>query len=370
MSDKKHHKIAILTFQSAYNFGAVLQAYALQEFLSSEYDETRILDYHCEKLDKSYKKPSLIDFVKKPKNSVFRLIQSVVYKKKNNKIDSFRREYFNLTRKYDANSISEANAIADVFVTGSDQVWNYMIIGDDSHFFLDFVEAGNRTCSYAASIGVNEIPQQYVNMYKEGISAINKISVREQQGIAVLNKLGISEAEVLPDPTLLLSKEQWELLSVTPKISDKYILVYKITTEDKMIDFSKMLSKKTGLKIVYIPNDLKAGVIGSTKFSVGPREWLGYIRHAEYVVTNSFHGTVFSIIFGKKFFSEIAASVNPSTSRLLTLLSLFGFQDRTIDRYSDALLTRELPTERIESICNNQRIRAQLFFDSVMNEDD
>ena len=365
--DFEYKKLAIITFHAAYNYGAVLQAYALQEYLSREYGDTRIVDYHNKDIDKSYAKPSLSDIIRNPKKSLFKLFQSILYKKKNARIVQFRKDFLKLTKRYDLNNIVDANNEADVFVTGSDQVWNYMIIGKDTTFFLDFVEKEKLTCSYAASIGVKEIPEAYVEEYKKALSHVKKISVRETAGVQTLRNIGIEEVEVMPDPTLLLSKELWEQLSVKPDIKRKYILVYKITTSDKMIDFAKELSCATKLPLIYIPNDLKSGVIGSLKLDVGPREWLGYIRNAEYVVTNSFHGTVFSILFGVKFFSEVSKKVNPSTSRLLTLLSMFNFEDRIIDRFDADMLDKDLPISHISGICLEQQKHAHQFFDHVLS---
>ena len=368
MKDSDKKTSAILTFQSAYNFGAVLQAYALQQYLIANYGQTKILDYHNSDIDKVYEMPTVSELMVKPKQAISRFLRYVLYRGKNARIDQFRRDFFNLTERYDKNNIFDANDEADVFITGSDQVWNHMIIGKDTSYFLDFVDMGKATCSYAASIGVKVIPDEYIELYKKAITHIHKISVRETAAIQTLNEIGIHDAEVMPDPTLLISETQWKTLSISPNEKNKYILVYKITRADRLIPFAKKLSKITGLPIIYIPNDLKSGVVGSLKLDVGPREWLGYISNAEYVVTNSFHGTVFSILFGVKFFSEVAARVNPSTSRLMTLLSLFGLENRTIDCFTNDMLRRELPKDHITRICCEQQARAKSFFEEVFQK--
>lgn len=360
-------KTCIVTFHSAYNYGAVLQAYALQEYLNINFDETKILDYHNRDIDKSYARPEFHDLIHNPKRTVFRWMQSILYKGKNKRIDQFRKDFLKLTKRYDQENIKEANNEADVFIVGSDQVWNHLIIDNDTSYFLDFADKSKKTCSFAASIGVNKIPEEYAELYKNAIKNIGKISVREPAGIKALEEIGVMGAELNPDPTMLLSKEQWQKLIVAPTIKKKYILVYKITKADILIKFAKKLSKQTGLPIIYIPNDLKSGSVGSLKLDVGPREWLGYIDHAEYVVTNSFHGTMFSILFEKKFFSEVSKRVNPSTSRLLNLLSLFGLEERMIDRFEEGLLEKELPYEHIEHVCSVQQQRALKFFEAVYN---
>lgn len=362
-------KAAILTFQSAYNFGAVLQAYALQEYLTNNFAETCILDYHNTEIDRSYAMPDIKDFKLNPKRATFRLMQSVLFRGKNNRIRQFCNEHLNLTMPYDLTSVHKANEMADIFIAGSDQVWNHLIIGNDTTYLLDFVEECKTKCSYAASIGVKTIPEDYVNLYKSCIRRLDKVSVRESEAVRTLEKIGFDKVDIMPDPTILLPREHWEKLSIKPKEKRKYILVYKITKAERLITFARELSKKTGLPIIYIPNDLKSGIVGALRLNVGPREWMGYIKNAEYVVTNSFHGTVFSILFGTKFFSEVSGKVNPSTSRLQTLLRTFELEDRIIDQYADNMLNVEVPIEKIQRICDANRMKARSFFEDVFIEE-
>ncbi len=357
-------KAAIVTFQSAYNYGAVLQAFALQEYLNQNFAVTRILDYHNKEIDASYQNAHFIDFIRNPKNAIFKSIQGVLYKEKKKKIDLFRKRYLKITKQYDSANITEAQNEADVFITGSDQVWNYLIVNRDSAYYLNFVK-NKRTCSYAASFGIASIPLEYQDFYKKSLNNIDYISVRETNGVEIVKSMTGRDAKVMPDPTLLLNQKIWNEMCVMPKQIGKYILVYKITKADKLLPFSKELSKKTGLPIVYIPNDLKSGSIGKLKTNVGPEEWLGYIKNAEYVVTNSFHGTVFSILFNKKFFAEVSSKVNPSTSRLKSLLEMFDLGKRTIEKFTDEMLIEELDSEAINNVLLLERNKAHDFFEGI-----
>ena len=360
-------KTYIITFQSAKNFGAVLQAYALQKYISETFGDVQVIDYRNPKIEKSYSFPSVKEIFKNPKNSAFRLMQSSLYRGKFKKIDIFIKNNMRLTPPCDSNSIKETTADGDVFITGSDQVWNYMITDRDDNYYLSFAK-DKKTCSYAASFGVGEIPSNYTQYYRSALKNIKHISVREVQGIEILTKLGFDKAHVLCDPTLLLERSSWDEMCKSVKVNGKYILVYKITVADKLLAFAKRLSQKTGLPIIYIPNDLKSGVIGSLRLNVGVDEWLGYIKNAEYIVTNSFHGTVFSIMYGKKFFSEVSQKVNPSTSRLLTLLKMFRMEERIISEFSDNLLYKELNMREIDSIMTEQQKLSQDFFWKVYME--
>lgn len=357
-------KACIITFQSAYNYGAVLQAYALQNYISSEFAEIKILDYHNEKIDSAYARPCFRDFLCNPKNAVFKVIQTIIFKGKREKIDEFCKKYFILSKRYDKCNISEASEIADVFITGSDQVWNYLIVGKDGSYYLDFVK-NKKTCSYAASFGVSSIPKEYVEFYRNMLNNVNHISVREEKGVELVEQLTSKHAVVMPDPTLLIDMEQWKEISISPKQTKPYILVYKITKADCLLKFAKQISRKTGFPIIYIPNDLKDGLIGKLNTNIGPREWLGYIQNAEYVITNSFHGAVFSIIFRRKFFVEASSRTNVSTSRLNSLLKLFGLENRLLESYSDNMLKEDVCDELISRILEKQCKQANQFFKSV-----
>lgn len=349
-------KVCIITFQSAYNYGAILQNYALQKFIEDNFGNVAVLNYHNKNIDNSYKIQKINLLFRNPKAYISKLSKVIAFKRKNKKIDAFRKKYINLTKYYDSSNIAEANKEGDIFITGSDQVWNHLITGLDSTYYLSFVE-NKPTCSYAASFGVSEIQKEYISFYKENLTKINYISVREDSSIKLINKIIDRDAKLVTDPTLLINQKAWAKLATKPKIRKKYILVYKITKADKLISFAKLLSKKTGYQIIYIPNDLKNGIIGHTIFDAGPEEWLGYIKNAEYVVTNSFHGTVFSIIFEKEFFVECSTKLNKTTSRIEGLLSILRLKDRIIDSTDNIKIDCEIDyrpvKDKIEIIKND-----------------
>lgn len=360
-------KACIVTFQSAYNYGAVLQAYALQGYLNANFASAVILDYHNSAIDDSYKAPCLADYFRRPKNAIFKGFQTIVYCGKRKKIDEFRNSRLSMTKYYDSHSISDAYDEADVFIVGSDQVWNYLIVGRDSTFYLDFAKDKPK-CSYAASFGVSKIPEEFNLFYQDNLKRIDYVSVREEAGAQIVEEFAGKPVCVMPDPTLLLAREEWEKLTISPKTKGKYILVYKITKADQLLLFAKKISRITGLPIVFIPNDLKDGMVGQLKTNVGPCEWLGYIHDAEYVITNSFHGTVFSILFSKKFFAEVSDRVNPSTSRLNSLLKMFGFENRTIASFTQSMLEIEIDMESVDAVLRVQSGKTCAFFKSFFRK--
>lgn len=361
-------KTCIVTFQSAYNYGAILQNYALQKYIEDNFGEVVVLNYHNKKIDDSYKKPNFKLIFKNPKHFCSKSLNNVLFRKKNKMIDMFRNKFINLTKYYDKKNIFEANNEADIFVTGSDQVWNYLITGLDDTYYLAFTK-DKITCSYAASFGISKVDNKCLDFYRNNLKKIDYISVREIDGNSIVKELINRDSLILPDPTMLINMNTWENLCIKPKIKKKYILVYKITKSDKLLSFAKKISKKTCLPIIYIPNDMKDGIVGKPKFGVGPQEWLGYIKNAEYVITNSFHGTVFSIIFGKKFFVESSSKVNVSTSRLNTLLKNYNLENRLLSNYNDLILNESLDEISINKKMNELEKASRIFLNKIYNGD-
>lgn len=359
-------KNLILTFQSAYNFGAVLQAYALQNYIEEEFGETKILNYQPKCIIESYNIPSLKKFIKNPKHGIFKVIQAIVFKGKYKKIDEFR-EKFKLTEYYNEISIKNANINVDNCIVGSDQVWNYEIINNDGTFFLDFIKGANKI-SYAASFGNESIPLERQEWYKEQLNNINFISVREEMGAKIVKRLNERNAEVLIDPVFLLDANRWKEI-IKKNNKERYVLVYKITKEVKLLEFAKKLSKLTGLKIKYVPNDLKKMISGEYYLNIGPSEWLDLIYNAEYVVTNSFHGTAFSIIFNKKFFVEAAQKANGTTSRIYNLLRMFDLEDREISNFDIDILNKLPDEEVIKKVIQKETCKSYNFLKNALSND-
>lgn len=360
-------KACIVTFQSAYNYGAILQAYALQQYIKHNFCDVVVLNYNPSYMTPSYGMPKAGEFRNNPLSSTIRIIQNYIYKGKRKKFEDFRK-FICLTESYDENTIKDASDLADIYIAGSDQIWNYQIIGNDGTFFLDFVKDNKKTCSYAASFGVSVIPDEMKEFYKEKLERINYLSVREEIGGQIINQLTNRESCTVIDPVMLLRRSEWEQMCIKEKFYKPYILVYKITKSEQLIDFAKRLAKITGLDIIYVPNDIKSGVIGKTLFNIGPVDWLSLIKNANYVVTNSFHGAVFSIIFHKKFFIEASPELNSSTSRLDNLLNIFKLEHFRIEKFNSSLLNEELNVSIIDNILETERNKSYEFLSSVFND--
>lgn len=252
---------------------------------------------------------------------------------RNQKFTEFTEE-FRLSKKFDNfQKLTEESEQYTDFIVGSDQLWLPVnVVGN--YYTLNFVPENINKISYATSFGISQIPKKYREQYVQFLSKINYLSVREDSGKEIIKELINKEAVVVCDPTLLLKKEEWEKLeSKNYSINNKYIFCYFLGKNIKHRKFVERLREKTGYKIVSI-NHCDEYVKYSDKFAdiipydVGPSEFLKLIKNAEYVCTDSFHGTMFSLIYNKQFFSfrrhmeNLKMSTNSRISSILKILNL------------------------------------------------
>lgn len=315
-------KAGIITFHDANNYGAVLQAYALNKKIG-EYCSSEIINYHNEKFHKSHSTSGI-------KNKIINLIYRNAIKKKNKEFSEFRKN--KLLIKGDIirdEQLSQLNDIFDVFISGSDQVWNLKCSGNNDSYFLNFVNDTKKKNSYSASFGTREpkLDEMHIKYIKE----FNHISVRERSGKDYLSEININAVKTC-DPVFLLDKGEWDKLAGDN--SDRYILVYEVVNGVNMINFAKMLSKVQKLKVIVITSSYKPILSVKTLRDIGPIKWLNLIKNAEYIITNSFHGLAFSLIFNKQFFVELLSN-SDSNARMIELLEDMNLSSRLISDWQD-----------------------------------
>ncbi|MDV7785566.1 polysaccharide pyruvyl transferase family protein [Enterococcus gallinarum] len=326
-------KIGILTFQNAINYGAILQAYALQKKISTlDEDYTvEIIDYKQRQLEKQYS-PFFIEKDSNIKNKIRFLLYFVVKYKKFSKFNKFISQNLNFSKKIKTGKDIDHY---DVIFVGSDQVWNLEITDNDTTFLLDFVKKNSNTkkVSYAASVGKNHLLEAEVGHFKKWLPTFNGISVREENAIEIVSPYTSLPIYEVLDPTLLLEKKQWLKLVNNENKEGDYILVYCLesnTEMDKIIDF---MSKKMNLKVLEIMprgNSLLNRIYPKNIY--GPQDFLRLFYNAKYIITNSFHGTVFSIIFEKKF---ITVPHKTRGSRMKNLLTKTGLTSRLVSTFNE-----------------------------------
>lgn len=327
--------IAILTFQRAYNYGTAFQAYALQYVLQNILNcNVEIVDYECPFINDLYK-PLRLD--RRNANVIKAILKSIlqypIKKRRYNNFNNFLNKHFNLTEKVDKKSIKKLNDNFDMFIVGSDQIWNDEITGFDETYYLDFVNEDSKKYAYSASFGYSEISEAQINKLSEFLNKFANISAREKSAASIISKCTGKFPPITLDPTLLVDRQVWKQLAVNPVGDEKYILVYTIQPPVKLLDFALDLKRKTGLKIIYLNDQIKKIKGMHYKSGVSPEEFLGYFNNAEYILSNSFHGTVFPIIFKKKFFVELEAKtqINIRSQNLLNFLELSSRSELVID---------------------------------------
>lgn len=350
-------KVAVVSCYFKNNYGSMLQAYATQKILDDNNipNETinisELSDFDKNKKKFYFTQITNLNFIK----TKFGMVKLKLYAKlnkelrknfriRNKKFNEFKSK-FNLSRTF--NTYSELsnyaqNNYSDVIV-GSDQLWLPVnVIGD--YYTLNWVPSDVNKISCATSFGISEIPDKYKNNYRLFLNRINHISVREKNAVQLVSKLTKKEAKLLCDPTLLLSQKQWnEVTNDEPLEKEKYIFCYFLGGNIEHRKFVERLKEKTGYKIISI-NHCDEYVKYSDEFAdsipydVGPSEFVNYIKNAEYVCTDSFHGTVFSLIYNKNFFTFERFNKNAkmsTNSRIYSLLSIVKLEDRLIKGTED-----------------------------------
>lgn len=281
-------KVFTITYSFAQNCGAMLQAYALKEFLAQSGYDAQVINYR--KFDKTlfYIPDTIKGIIRTMPYIIANVFKLFGHIRRILKYRFFRNRYLNLTSLCaDEADLKKLNLQGNTFITGSDQVWN-VGNGVSKAFYLQFVQKGKNTISYAASFGVRDIPERYRQESIDGLNNIRHLSVREQTGQEIVRNLTGKEAELVADPVFLLDKSVWDNLAGKRIKRKPYIFVYY--GGDAALSVAKKIQEQTGLCIVHDVIDM------------GPVEFINYIKYAEYVVCNSFHALAFSIIFGKKFY--------------------------------------------------------------------
>lgn len=362
-------KCAVITFNQAINYGAVLQMYALQQVLLFLGCDCTIIDYNSMQLYNTYKPMAILDFFV-PRRCVSVLFRNSYIKYNYSGFKTFINQYIVMSENQ-YSTIEELeclNEAYDFFIAGSDQVFNLYCSGFDTNYLLQFVKDDKKKNSYAASLGLNKIPLEQEDLYKELLSNYNYISVREKTGAKLLKTLLNRECEVNVDPTLLLSPEKWYSIEKKPYlISERtpYILVYVLSEDKKIFKFAKKLKKKYGYSIYYI-NDRLFGKNGLVNLrQIDPEEWIWLIHHAQHIVTNSFHGIAFSINFEKSFFPFLLNKNTKVNSRIIDILKLFHLQNILIENDND-IGERIIDYKRVKEIQKKEYQKSIEYFEKIM----
>lgn len=359
-------KIGIITFNRAVNYGAVLQSYALKKNMCNFGHNCEVINYKCDEIEKEASPFYIKSF--KLKDFIIFVLQIRMRIKKNKKFKVFTNKYLDTANSLvTSENITKIKDKYDLVITGSDQVWNYEITGLDSNYFLDFVGDNTLTVSYAASFGVESIPTNLKANYVKLLRNIDCISVREEAGKEIVKDFTGKDVPVVSDPVFLISKDEWIQLAVKPLINEKYILVYSIN-KTACYQMAEKISKDTGFKIVGLQTPLSNKTNCKKVRDESPEEFLGWFNNAEYVITDSFHGTAFSIIFNKQFILCDGGEGTNRLSRHKTLLKTMGLGNRKGSLENYRIIYESIDFQMVNNNINIAKNNSKRFLESVCNK--
>ena len=321
-------KVGILTFHAAHNYGSNLQSYALQKTVSDLGVDCEIINFRTERQKDQYSPLTKRKGIKYLLKNGYFLLNYKKRKEKYDKFESFICNYLVKSEKeYSSLGMLETTRLEyDYYISGSDQIWNTVPRDADNAYFLPFVKTGKKI-AYAPSFGqfsnikLTKDIQQYIKDY-------DYISVREKYGQTLVGSITGEEPPVMPDPTLLLSVDEWDTLAEKPILNEDYLFFYTLFASPQVIKVVKEISKRLNLKVVISNVSNQYEIFSGFKkiTTAGPREFLSLIKHAKFICVTSFHGAVFSILFNKPFFAINGMKDN----RVATLLQLTDLTDRAI----------------------------------------
>ena len=320
----ENKQVGIITFHSSDNYGAVLQAYALQHYIESLFDyNVEIIDYR-----EAEKNEGLFVFVRATNNSLKNIVLSVIRmlhypdeKRRHDKFEGFRKNYLHLSQRRYLGIESLGLIRKDVYITGSDQVFNPKLKNYKA-YYLDFDKKNGLKIAYAPSFGISTFNNEITRKILPLLADFDVLSCREESGASYLSKILSRPIPTVVDPVFLLNKEEWRNVAVLPE-KKRYLLVYCLSKGKlrQLQRIAKEIASQERLEIISIGNE-------------GPREFLGYFLDADFVVTDSFHGTSFSLIFAKR---HISCIINKSKgSRIVNVMRMFGKEDEIVydlDKY-------------------------------------
>ena len=331
--------IKTITCHDVYNPGASLQAYALMTYLKSLGHEVEIIHYTPDYLrhdrllrvdNKRYDRPvvrALYLAAKLPGRLMDRMSQ------RRRAYDRFTAS-LPLTRRYETYEELKADPpLADVYFAGSDQIWNTAFPnGKDPAFYLDFVPEGRIRASYAASFATEDVAEEWKPQVRQWLKRMDAISVRESSGVRIIEGFGIPSAVHVCDPVLLLPRSHWETLPASPlRLEAPYLLVYDFDQSPRIREFCVKAARKNGWKIYSL---LKNDYSDRCFPQAGPLEFLSLVRGAAFVASNSFHATVFSLIFEKQFaVFRREEKINARMEDLTAFLGLESAMEPAFDAY-------------------------------------
>lgn len=356
-------KAAVITLHNMCNYGSQLQAYATQEKLRQYFDDVIFIDYR--RPDTCGMK--FLHYFSKG-NPVKALIVTPTLLHYRRLFGSFWKKYLHLTDQVyrTEQDFKGFEDIADVYFSGSDLVWNSGLNhGINPAYYLSFVPEGRPRYAYASSFGASHLSAGEIEKTKAYIRQFTKISVREGSGERILKEqYHYSEAVRLPDPTLAFSGDYWRGLAPKNTISEDYILVYSLNRNDELDRYAAELSRRTGYRLYRLCTRYDHVIRPGHSIVMPPVfSFITLIDHAKLVLTDSFHGTVFSMNLQTP---PVCVSPPACVERLKDFLALLGEEKRLISDFQDfSILEQPVDFDRIAHILESEREKTDQFLKDI-----
>jgi coenzyme F420-reducing hydrogenase beta subunit len=346
-----------------------MQAYATQCAVESLGSECEIINYYVNQDNTLFRRPTGLGSAAADAHTA---LHYAPLKARYERFEAFAAENLHIgAHRYESLSeLTQHCPAYDVYLSGSDQIWNPKIFPDgrfDPVFFSAFSQG--RKIAYAPSFGIPHIPDSMEEELRHYLRAFSHVSVREKRGQAIVREITGQEVPVVLDPTLLLRQEDWSRLAAEPDISGGYILCYCISKPGALEPYIQRLAAETGLPVVQLCG-IRQRVCrqASCVLDAGPAEFLGLFRGASYVCTNSFHGTVFSVQFEKPFFTAVdpAEMAALEQSRTYSLLSRLGLEDRIVGKGDTAEISAPIDWKVVRHRLERERLVSRDYLKSAL----
>ncbi|MGN1124805.1 MAG: polysaccharide pyruvyl transferase family protein [Candidatus Gastranaerophilaceae bacterium] len=372
--------IGLLTPYAVQNYGTKLQAYAVQEIIS-EFDDVEIINFRPNlpervkrKIEKKLQGNRYAD-IKGMED--FGIVSEEKLLERKNAINSFDVKLKIMPQIYGFKKLKLTSQKYSAVVCGSDQIWNPVNLPEHV-FMLEFVPKKVRRVAFAPSFGISEIPNELKSEYKKRLRNIEYMSVREETGCRIVSELGFNDVTWSLDPTLVLDENKWYELANENKINiqEKYIFCYFLGSHALGRKIAREIKRITGFKIVNVPH-FKGFVKEDENFAdfdfydVAPQDFIGLIKNAAYVCTDSFHGTAFSIIFQKQFLCcerHQTKDTGNTNDRIYSILKLIGQEKRLItgDNKVKETISKNINYTDVKNIINKNRIEVKKFLTQAL----
>ena len=382
-------RVGIITLHKTNNFGACLQAYALYKYICNQGHDCEIIDLlrpiHC-----GYRYSNKYVNTRKRQPSFTRLklraLKSIVLRRKVDDLPGMTRYAYekfamcnslcSYSRLYKSIDALYANPPQyDIYISGSDQIWNPTIGFCLEPYFLTFAPSGSRKISFASSMGILELKESEKKQMREWLQSYSNISVREVQTQKLIQSFIHRKVEQVCDPSFLIDRAEWAALAQGFVDPHPYILLFTVNYSKSLLDYGIKLSKEGQRPLYYLCLNQPDNVCGDyiPVINAGPNEFLQLIMNSSMVITNSFHGTVFSLILGVENFFSYIPDGEKRAQRILDLLCRFNLKSHIINDFEmsfDSLSSIKINHERVNGHVDKEKELGRDFLRNVLCEND